>query len=198
MLLRARPVTGRPPPVAVAAVMSTLLVALAAAPSPAQAFPTGAGPPRLSARTVPVPSDAPARRFGWPLRPRPVVARPFEPPSMPYGPGHRGADLVGVAGQPVLSAGDGTVVYAGPLAGRGVVSVQHADGLRTSYEPVLAEVRPGRLVRRGERLGTLAAGHPGCPVTACLHWGLRRDGRYVDPLSLVDAGHVRLLPWAEG
>lgn len=116
---------------------------------------------------------------------------------MPYGPGHRGADLGGVAGQPVLSAGDGTVVYAGPLAGRGVVSVQHADGLRTSYEPVLAEVRPGRLVRRGERLGTLAAGHPGCPVAACLHWGLRRDGRYLDPLSLVEAGHVRLLPVAD-
>jgi murein DD-endopeptidase MepM/ murein hydrolase activator NlpD len=127
-----------------------------------------------------------------------VITRPFQPPSMPYGPGHRGADLRGVAGQPVLTAGDGTVVYAGPLAGRGVVSVEHAGGLRTSYEPVLAEVRPGQLVRRGERIGALQAGHPGCPASACLHWGLRRDGRYLDPLLLVDGGHVRLLPWADG
>jgi murein DD-endopeptidase MepM/ murein hydrolase activator NlpD len=140
----------------------------------------------------------PAARYGWPLSPRPSVSRPFQPPTRPYGPGHRGADLVGSPGEPVLAAGDGVVVYAGPLAGRGVVSVQHADGLRTTYEPVTAVVHGGQRVARGQTLGSLAPGHLGCPAPACLHWGLRRDGEYLDPLRLVRHTRVRLLPWPPG
>ena len=137
----------------------------------------------------------PVSDFGWPLQPVPTVSRPFQPPSRPYGPGHRGADLVGTEGQEVLSAGAGVVVYAAPLADRGVVSVDHADGLRTTYEPVAAGVRAGQIVARGEVLGTLTAGHEGCPAPACLHWGLRRGREYLDPLLLVRPAHVRLLPW---
>jgi murein DD-endopeptidase MepM/ murein hydrolase activator NlpD len=137
----------------------------------------------------------PAARFGWPLAPAPTVSRPFQPPSEPYGPGHRGVDLIGTEGQPVLAAGDGAVVYAGPLADRGVVSIDHPNGLRTSYEPVRASVRAGQLVRRGEPVGMLTGGHLGCRAEACLHWGLRRDGQYLDPLLLVRRAHVRLLPW---
>jgi len=137
----------------------------------------------------------PAERFSWPLAPVPTVSRAFQPPSKPYGPGHRGVDLVGAPGQPVLAAGGGTVVYAGPLADRGVVSIDHADGLRTSYEPVAAAVHAGQLVRRGEPVGALEAEHLGCPASACLHWGLRRDGQYLDPLMLVRPARVRLLPW---
>jgi murein DD-endopeptidase MepM/ murein hydrolase activator NlpD len=140
----------------------------------------------------------PAARFGWPLAPAPTVSRAFQPPSEPYGPGHRGVDLIGTEGQPVLAAGDGEVVYAGPLADRGVVSIDHPNGLRTSYEPVRASVRAGQLVRRGEPVGTLAPGHLGCRAEACLHWGLRHDGRYLDPLLLVRRAHVRLLPWPSG
>jgi murein DD-endopeptidase MepM/ murein hydrolase activator NlpD len=139
----------------------------------------------------------PNGRFDWPLRPRPVVGRPFRPPSHPYGPGHRGADLVGGPGLPVTSAGDGVVLYAGQLAGRGVVSVRHAGGLRTTYEPVSPSVRAGRVVHRGEPLGTLLPGHPGCPAAACLHWGLLRERTYLDPLLLVRATAVRLLPWTD-
>jgi murein DD-endopeptidase MepM/ murein hydrolase activator NlpD len=137
----------------------------------------------------------PAERFSWPLAPAPAVSRAFQPPSKPYGPGHRGVDLVGAPGQPVLAAGGGTVVYAGPLADRGVVSIDHADGLRTSYEPVVASVRAGQLVHRGELVGALEVGHLGCAAPACLHWGLRRDGQYLDPLMLVRPARVRLLPW---
>jgi len=150
---------------------------------------------RQSAAAGPRTYAQPAERFSWPLAPAPTVSRAFQPPSKPYGPGHRGVDLVGAPGQPVLAAGAGTVVYAGPLADRGVVSVDHADGLRTSYEPVVATVRAGQLVHRGEPVGALAAGHLGCSAPACLHWGLRRDGQYLDPLMLVRPARVRLLPW---
>jgi murein DD-endopeptidase MepM/ murein hydrolase activator NlpD len=75
-----------------------------------------------------------------------------------------------------------------------VVSVDHADGLRTTYEPVTPAVVAGQVVRAGEVIGALDAGHPGCPLTACLHWGLRRGEVYLDPLALVGRARVRLLP----
>lgn len=154
-----------------------------------------AGLPGQAAPAVPAPGvPAPAGDFGWPLWPPPPVSKSFQPPSRPYGPGHRGADLVGTASQQVLSAGAGVVVYAAPLADRGVVSVDHTGGLRTTYEPVQATVQAGQVVARGQQLGILAAGHPGCPVAACLHWGLRRDRAYLDPLVLVRPARVRLLP----
>ena len=44
----------------------------------------------------------------WPLQPEPEVVRPFDPPDSPYGAGHRGVDLLGHVGQPVLAALPGT------------------------------------------------------------------------------------------
>jgi murein DD-endopeptidase MepM/ murein hydrolase activator NlpD len=94
----------------------------------------------------------------------------------------------------VRAAGDGVVVFAGMVAGRPVVSVDHADGLRTTYEPVAPVVAAGQAVRRGDLLGMLSAGHAGCAAAACLHWGLRRGETYLDPLSLLRPPRVRLLP----
>jgi murein DD-endopeptidase MepM/ murein hydrolase activator NlpD len=121
--------------------------------------------------------------------------RRFDTPPQPWLPGHRGADLPAVPGTVVRAAGAGTIVFAGQVAGRGVVSVAHPGGLRTTYEPVLVDDhRPGDPVAAGERIGTLAAGHPGCAAPACLHWGLRRGAEYLDPLTLLGFGRVRLLP----
>ncbi|MBM2617613.1 M23 family metallopeptidase [Actinoplanes sp. LDG1-06] len=125
--------------------------------------------------------------FGWPVVP-PTVTRPFDPPAQPWLAGHRGVDLAAPPSTVVRSAGAGTVVFAGRVAGRGVVSVAHAGGLRTTYEPVTATVAPGDVVARGDPLGRLEPGHPG------LHWGLRRGPVYLDPLALLGLGRVRLLP----
>ncbi|GLY94650.1 hypothetical protein Acsp02_19050 [Actinoplanes sp. NBRC 103695] len=126
-----------------------------------------------------------------------LVARPFDPPPQPWLAGHRGVDLTATAGAPVRAPRDGTVVFARLVAGRGVITVAHPDGLRTTYEPVTASVAVGDAVRAGETLGALDAGHPGCPVDACLHWGLRRAGTYLDPMTLLGRGRVRLLPLRE-
>jgi len=146
------------------------------------------------------PVRAPGTRAGafvWPVLPSRVV-RPFDPPPQPWLPGHRGVDLAAPPGTVVRAAGAGTVVYAGVLAGRGVVSVAHAGGLRTTYEPVTATVMVGDAVAAGDELGTLESGHAGCPQRACLHWGLRRGALYLDPLALLGLGRVRLLPLTAG
>jgi murein DD-endopeptidase MepM/ murein hydrolase activator NlpD len=144
----------------------------------------------------PAPGSAPgpAARFDWPVA-APTVLRRFDPPPRPWLAGHRGVDLAASAGTPVRAAGAGTIAFAGSVAGRGVVSVAHSGGLRTTYEPVTAAgLRVGSAVPAGTLIGTLDPGHPGCPVAACLHWGLRRGGEYLDPLTLLGRGRVRLRP----
>jgi len=135
-----------------------------------------------------------AAGWRWPLDPPVAVVAGFSAPAGPYAPGHRGVDLGGQVGDPVRSAGAGVVAFAGVVAGRGVVSVDHPRGLRTSYEPVMATVARGDQVGAGAVLGRLEAVASHCPPSACLHWGLRRGGTYLDPRSLVGAVRVRLLP----
>jgi len=148
------------------------------------------------------PARADDVRLSWPLRPPPAVTRAFDAPSPDWNRGHRGVDLAGAAGQPVYAPGPATVVFAGVLAGRPVVSLAHAGGLRTSYEPVRAAVRVGQLVDTSTPIGTLVAGHPGCGAPACLHWGAmwgpaaRAD--YVDPLGLLASTRIRLKPLHPG
>jgi len=129
----------------------------------------------------------------WPLRPQPAVLAAFEAPVGPYGPGHRGVDLAGTVGQPVLAVDAGRVSFAGQVAGRGVVVVDHG-GLRTTYEPVLVAVSRDERLRAGALIGTLtlAGGH--CLPAACLHLGARLRDTYVDPLRYLGTGPVRLLP----
>lgn len=129
----------------------------------------------------------------WPLQPEPEVVTRFDPPDSPYGAGHRGVDLAGRAGQPVRAALAGRVRFAGSLAGRGVVVVGHGE-TRTTYEPVAASVSMGDRVARGDRIGTLEVPQSHCFPRACLHWGWLRGETYLDPLRLVGAGPVRLLP----
>lgn len=143
---------------------------------------------------APHPVAAPASGWRWPLDPRPAVVRPFRAPPTPWSAGHRGVDLAAPTGTPVRSAGPGRVSFSGVVAGRGVVVVTHAGGLRTSYEPVEHRVRGGTLVSDGDVLGTLAQGSSHCAPAACLHWGLRRGAAYLDPLTLVDRGPPVLLP----
>lgn len=153
--------------------------------------PPAAGPGPLPGAGVP----APGAGYAWPLLPAPAVRTPFRAPEHRFGPGHRGVDLAGAPGRPVLAARAGTVVFAGPVAGRGVVSIQHDDGLRTTYEPVTPLVGAGAVLGAGWVIGTLQPGHRGCPDPACLHWGARRDRLdHVDPLVLLYPPRVRLLP----
>lgn len=153
----------------------------------------------VAALLLAAPASADSGRLDWPLRPRPTVLRMFDAPSPNWHPGHRGVDLAGTPGQPIHAAATGTVVFAGELAGRPLVSIAHPSGLRTSYEPVQPSVQVGQRVDVGAVVGALEAGHLGCAAPACLHWGAmwgpasRAD--YVDPLGLLASTPIRLKPF---
>lgn len=120
------------------------------------------------------------------------LVRGFDPPEQPWLAGHRGVDLLGAVGTKVVAAKAGRVVFAGTVAGRGVVVISHGE-LRTTYLPVRASVAVGAEVSAGTVIGTLMAGHP-CAGGVCLHWGLKRGATYLDPLSLLGESELRLLP----
>ncbi|MFS0705062.1 M23 family metallopeptidase, partial [Cellulomonas sp. 179-A 9B4 NHS] len=128
-----------------------------------------------------------------PVGPPAQLARAFEAPPERWAAGHRGVDLLAPAGADVVAPADGTVSFAGHVVDRGVVTVLHPDGRRSSVEPVVPLVAVGDVVRAGDRLGTVATG--GHCAGTCLHWGVREGDRYVDPWSLLPgAGPVVLLP----
>lgn len=153
-------------------------------------FPTASGAePWAGTRLSSEPSGA------WPLTPRPEVVRTFDPPSLRWGSGHRGVDLAGRVGQPVLAALPGQVTFVGRIAGVGVVVVAHGT-TRTSYQPLAATAHRGDEVAAGAVLGRLEWAGTHCLPAVCLHWGLLEGDRYLDPLTIVGGGPrpVRLLP----
>ncbi|MEV4614868.1 M23 family metallopeptidase [Kitasatospora sp. NPDC049258] len=160
----------------------------AAPPGPAQVLGVAAPPGPGSGRA-------------WPVGGPGALARRFEAPAARWAAGHRGVDLVASAGAPVRAAAPGVVVFSGPVAGRPVVTVQHPGSgsppLRTTYLPVAGTAPVGTSVSAGEVIGTLADGGGHC-AAGCLHWGLLRGDRYLDPLALFGAGRARLLPLSGG
>jgi len=121
--------------------------------------------------------------WSWPVSGAHALARPYVAPAGPYGAGHRGIDIRAPLGAEadaqVLAPADGVVHFAGFVVDRPVLSIEHAGGVLSSFEPVQTSLVAGERVTRGEVIGTLLPGH--C-VSPCLHLGVRVDGEYVNPL----------------
>lgn len=170
-----------------ALVIATVLAATGSPPDSGPGAARSASPAALVAA-----GRAPADAGVWPLPPPHPVVRGFDPPATRWGAGHRGVDLGGHPGETVRSVLAGRVGFAGMLAGRGVVVVDHG-GQRTTYEPVDPEVSVGQRVAAGAAIGRLTLHGSHCWPRACLHWGYLRGRVYLDPLTLV-GGPIRLLP----
>ncbi|MBX9768354.1 MAG: M23 family metallopeptidase [Bdellovibrionales bacterium] len=100
---------------------------------------------------------------------------------------HKGVDLALPKGEPVFAAQDGVVEGIGrSRAGGRFIVIQHADGLMTNYEH-LSEYEPGlssgQKVKAGERIGRV--GCTGFCTSPHLHFGLRVDGEFVDPVNYI-------------
>ncbi|MFD8883626.1 M23 family metallopeptidase [Streptomyces erythrochromogenes] len=127
-----------------------------------------------------------------PLPPPLSVVRWWEPPPTPYAAGHRGVDLAAPVGAELRAVAAGRVHHAGPVAGRGVLSLALPNGLRTTYEPVRPLVAEGEEVTAGQVVAVLTEGSH-CPEP-CLHWGLLSGEAYLNPLTLLARPTPRLLP----
>lgn len=128
-----------------------------------------------------------------------AIVRAYEATEHDYGPGHRGIDLDAQPGALVRAAASGTVVFAGPVAGHAAVTIDHGEGLRTTYSRLGdTHVTSGQRVDQGAWLGTVRDAHAG---VAGLHFGVMLEGEYVDPegfLGPLDAGsaiHLAPVAW---
>ena len=134
---------------------------------------------RVALLLVALPSLALAPPWAWPVEPPHIVVRPYAAPASAYSAGHRGVDLAAPGGA-VYAPADGVVHFAGTVVDRPVLSIEHAGGVLTSYEPVITALRTGDAVARGQPIGTVQPGH--CADAVCLHFGVRVKGEYASPL----------------
>lgn len=121
--------------------------------------------------------------WSWPVVAPHPITRAFVAPASRYAAGHRGIDVRAPVGSPVTAPDDGEVVFAGRLGDRGVLAIQHAGGVRSSFEPVVAQVHAGQTVRRGQPVAVVATGGLRAPGT--LFIGARIRGAPVSPLLLL-------------
>ena len=126
--------------------------------------------------------------YAWPVL-GPVL-RGFEPPPDPYSAGHRGIDIGTPFGSVMVAAQSGTVAFAGWVGGSLFISIDHDDGVRTTYSWLSGlSVRRGDHVEREQPIGFTGQGHPGS-ITPHLHFGARVGSTYIDPMLLLVAGTV--------
>ncbi|MGZ4138317.1 MAG: murein hydrolase activator EnvC family protein [Actinomycetota bacterium] len=121
------------------------------------------------------------------------IIRHYEQPPDPYSAGHRGLDFAAREGSIVVAAASGTVAFAGPVGGTIALSIDHADGYRTTYSYLDAVlVKKGQNVVQGQAIARSGIGHPG-ESPAHLHFGVRLGSDYVDPEPLLLASIRRNL-----
>ena len=99
---------------------------------------------------------------------------------------HTGVDLGAPEGTPVYASGDGVVERAGWSSGYGrFVMIKHVNGYETAYGHLsrIADVtQVGATVRQGELIAYV--GHTGFATGPHLHFEIRINGNFVDPLSV--------------
>ena len=150
----------------------------------------------LSVAVVVTLNSAPAHAlragsWSWPVVGSHTISRGYDAPSVFYGAGHRGIDLVAEVGQEVLAPADGKVHFVGTVVDRELISLDHGQFLST-FEPVTSPLTEGESVTRGQVIGTVAISSH----CTCLHMGARQGKDYLSPLAmLASIPAAVLLPW---
>ncbi|NUT58666.1 MAG: M23 family metallopeptidase, partial [Agromyces sp.] len=122
---------------ALAALMLSLLIGAALVSiSPGAAGAIGLSPAGASAP----PTVAAPVQWRWPVPPPIRVVSPFRAPASPYASGHRGIDIAVERGATIVAPESGTISFAGAVAGRNVVAIDHGGGIVSAIEPVDALV----------------------------------------------------------
>jgi hypothetical protein len=143
-----------------------------------------------------MPRASAAVPWAWPVV-GPII-RGFDPPTDPYGSGHRGIDIATDLSTVIVAPEDGVVTFAGKVGGRLFLTIDHGGGLSSTCSWLNGvTVRTGDHVARGQPVALTGWGHPDEQVPH-LHFGVRLDGTYVDPLLYLGwpsvAELIRLAP----
>jgi len=149
------------------------------APAPSGTAPATPTPaPATAVATPPRASDASVISWGWPASG--AVTTPFSSNT-------KGIDIAGAAGDPVIAAADGKVMYSGNgVRGLGnLVIINHQSGFITAYAHNRALlVKTGQNVTRGAKIAEVGQTDTTTPK---LHFEIRRQGTPVDPLQYLPA-----------
>lgn len=99
---------------------------------------------------------------------------------------HWGIDIDGEIGEPIKAAMEGTVVKIeeSKSLGRSVI-LKHSDGIETLYghcSEILVD--ENQTVEKGDYIAKV--GDTGEVTSAHLHFEVRRDGKLIDPLSMME------------
>jgi murein DD-endopeptidase MepM/ murein hydrolase activator NlpD len=165
-------------------VMAAAITAAAAVP-PSTARPLLVGAPHVTESASVTPAY---HTYAWPVE-GPVL-RSFEPPTTPYSSGHRGIDIEAPFGSPLKATNEGVVAFAGWVGGSLFISIDHPDGVRTTYSWLSAvSVKAGQPVSREQTIGATGHGHPEV-AQPHLHFGARIGSTYIDPMLLLEGGSV--------
>ena len=157
-------------PLAAAAVLALMAGGAAVAP-------TAAAAPEAHVRV-----DLADRGWQWPVEAF-RLERAYEAPAHRYGAGHRGIDLRPLDSADVRAPAAGAVAFSGMVAGRGILTIDHGDGLVTTFEPVESTLVEGAPVEQGAVVGTMTLG--GHTAAGAVHFGVRLHGEYINPLLLL-------------
>jgi murein DD-endopeptidase MepM/ murein hydrolase activator NlpD len=126
--------------------------------------------------------------FGMPLRHARITShfsyRRWHPILHRYRP-HHGTDFGARRGTPLLAVNDGKVIFAGRMGGYGkVVKIRHAGGYVSLYaHQSRIRVKRGQRVKKGQIIGYV--GSTGRSTGPHLHFGLMKNGRWVDPMKVL-------------
>ncbi len=133
---------------------------------------------------TPLRYDRLSSRFN-PRRFHPILKR-----TMP----HLGVDYAAPTGTPVWAAAEGRVTFAGRKGANGnLVVIRHSGGFETAYahlHRIKSGIRPGKYVKQRELIGFV--GSTGRSTGPHLHFGLKKYGRYLDPLSELNGPGLRM------
>ncbi|MCF6310188.1 MAG: peptidoglycan DD-metalloendopeptidase family protein [Sulfurimonas sp.] len=107
---------------------------------------------------------------------------------------HLGVDYAARRGTPIVAAGSGRVTHAGRLGAYGnLVKIRHTDGYETRYAHMKSfrkGIRRGKYVKKGQTIGYV--GSTGRSTGPHLHFELRKNGRAINPLRVVQVTTKKL------
>ena len=118
--------------------------------------------------------------LAWPMPSSTTVTSGFGPR---WGSVHRGTDIACNTGSPVVAVAPGTVIYTGYMGTGGMaVLIDHGNGMTTNYYHLSAyNCQAGDIVNTGQVIAF--SGNTGNSTGPHLHFGVRINGEYVDPMS---------------